>query len=49
MRVFWCRLHQEINEFVEYIQPTAEELTMRQGVVDRVRAVVLELWPMAKV
>jgi non-canonical poly(A) RNA polymerase PAPD5/7 len=44
-----CRLHQEIEDFAEYIAPTPEEMKMRDSVFERIKAVVLSLWPKAQV
>ena len=43
------RLHEEIEEFYAYMQPTNEERRMRQHVVDSVKKVVAQIWPKAKV
>ncbi|XP_073986398.1 terminal nucleotidyltransferase 4B-like [Rhodnius prolixus] len=42
-------LHQEILDFYEYMSPTPEEHSMRKQVVRNIEAIVLELWPAARV
>lgn len=42
-------LHEEIRDFIKYIDPTPEEIAMRQEVVRRIANVVYSLWPQAKV
>ncbi|BET02519.1 PAP-associated domain-containing protein [Nesidiocoris tenuis] len=42
-------LHQEILDFYDYMSPTAEEHNMRTQVVAKIEALVLELWPAARV
>ena len=42
-------LHQEINDFYDYIKPRPSEVRMRKDVVCRVKAVIHSLWPLAKV
>lgn len=42
-------LHEEIKDFYEYMSPTAEEANMRNEVVQRIKDVVKDLWPEAKV
>lgn len=44
-----CRLHEEINDFYEYISPRPEEEKMRLEVVDRIKGVIHDLWPFAEV
>ncbi|GLD72795.1 non-canonical poly(A) RNA polymerase PAPD5 [Lates japonicus] len=44
-----CRLHEEINDFYEYISPRPEEEKMRLEVVDRIKGVIHDLWPSAEV
>ncbi|CAB0005217.1 unnamed protein product, partial [Nesidiocoris tenuis] len=44
-----ARLHQEILDFYDYMSPTAEEHNMRTQVVAKIEALVLELWPAARV
>ncbi|XP_028967980.1 terminal nucleotidyltransferase 4A [Galendromus occidentalis] len=41
-------LHEEIEEFYEYIKPTRTEHQVRQEVVNRVKEVVRQLWPQAQ-
>lgn len=43
------RLHDEINDFYEYMSPTPEEHSMRKAVVKNIEAVILEMWPSARV
>jgi len=40
-------LHEEINDFYQWITPTQEEHYMRLGVVGRIEACVKKLWPSA--
>ena len=42
------RLHEEIEDFYEYIKPTKMEHQMRQEVVNRVKDIVRQLWPQAQ-
>ncbi|XP_056134270.1 terminal nucleotidyltransferase 4B [Lampris incognitus] len=42
-------LHEEINDFYEYISPRPEEEKMRLEVVDRIKGVIHDLWPSAEV
>lgn len=42
-------LHEEINDFYEFIKPIEEEEFMRERVVSRIREIVLRLWPNARV
>lgn len=42
-------LHEEIKDFYEYMSPKAEEANMRNEVVRRIKDVVEDLWPEAKV
>ncbi|KAK9510875.1 hypothetical protein O3M35_005563 [Rhynocoris fuscipes] len=42
-------LHQEIEDFYNYMSPTPEEHCMRRQVVRNIEAIVLELWPAARV
>ncbi|XP_064466847.1 terminal nucleotidyltransferase 4B-like [Ornithodoros turicata] len=42
-------LHEEIEEFYWYMQPSPAEHNMRIGVIQRIRNVILSLWPQAKV
>ncbi|CAG5119318.1 unnamed protein product [Candidula unifasciata] len=42
-------LHQEIIDFYEYMSPQAQEANMRHDVVERLRSVIEDLWPDAKV
>ncbi|XP_076011744.1 terminal nucleotidyltransferase 4B [Genypterus blacodes] len=42
-------LHEEINDFYEYISPRPEEEKMRLEVVDRIKDVIHDLWPSAEV
>ena len=42
-------LHEEIEDFFQYIVPTEEEHEVRLGVIARIRAAILETWPTAKV
>lgn len=42
-------LHDEINDFYEYIKPRPSERQMRAEVIDRVRKVITDKWPQAQV
>lgn len=42
-------LHDEINDFYEFMKPLEEEEFMRNRVVSRIETVVSRLWPQAKV
>ena len=42
-------LHQEINDFYQYIKPRPSEERMRNDVVSRVTAIIHSLWPLARV
>ncbi|KAK7869373.1 hypothetical protein R5R35_000681 [Gryllus longicercus] len=42
-------LHQEIEDFYQYMSPTPEEHELRVNVVRRIKKVVLSLWPEARV
>ncbi|XP_054153059.1 terminal nucleotidyltransferase 4B-like [Oppia nitens] len=42
-------LHQEIEDFYNYMKPTACEHQMREDVVKRITKVVTDVWPQAKV
>uniref|UniRef100_A0A7N6BLG3 Terminal nucleotidyltransferase 4B n=1 Tax=Anabas testudineus TaxID=64144 RepID=A0A7N6BLG3_ANATE len=42
-------LHEEINDFYDYISPRPEEKKMRLEVVDRIKGVINDLWPSAEV
>lgn len=42
-------LHEEIEQFYAHMIPTATEHTLRVQVVGRIEAIVLNLWPMARV
>ncbi|XP_072320733.1 terminal nucleotidyltransferase 4B [Eucyclogobius newberryi] len=42
-------LHEEITDFYKYISPRPEEEKMRLEVVDRIKAVIHNLWPSAEV
>nr|XP_014294346.1 non-canonical poly(A) RNA polymerase PAPD5-like isoform X1 [Halyomorpha halys] len=42
-------LHEEINDFYDYMSPTPEEHAMRKAVVKNLEAVILEMWPSARV
>lgn len=49
LQVMVLRLHEEIKDFYEYISQSAEEINIRNEVVQRIKDVVEELWPEAKV
>ncbi|KAF1393134.1 hypothetical protein PFLUV_G00035310 [Perca fluviatilis] len=42
-------LHEEVNDFYDYISPRPEEEKMRMEVVDRIKGVIHDLWPSAEV
>lgn len=42
-------LHNEINDFYEFMKPLPEEEFMRNRVVNRIERVVSRIWPRAKV
>lgn len=42
-------LHDEIEEFYRYMQPSPAEHEMRLGVIQRIKEVILSLWPQAEV
>ncbi|KAM9409637.1 terminal nucleotidyltransferase 4B [Pholidichthys leucotaenia] len=42
-------LHEEIEDFYDYISPRPEEEKMRLEVVDRIKEVIHDLWPSAEV
>lgn len=42
-------LHEEIEAFYRYMQPSPAEHNMRIGVIQRIQKVILSLWPQAKV
>ncbi|XP_028811985.1 terminal nucleotidyltransferase 4B [Denticeps clupeoides] len=42
-------LHEEILDFYEYMSPRPEEERMRLEVVDRIKRVIIEMWPSADV
>ncbi|QDZ19273.1 nucleotidyltransferase domain-containing protein [Chloropicon primus] len=43
------RLHQEIMEFTEFLQPTPDERKMRHDAIARVKETIHSLWPHARV
>jgi non-canonical poly(A) RNA polymerase PAPD5/7 len=56
-RVVWKRrrylwgvvgLHEEIEDFIKFMEPTDIEQAMRDDVVRRIRNIVTDLWPSAK-
>ena len=40
----FCRLNEEIEDFINYITPKEQESYMRESVVERIRNVVQGLW-----
>jgi len=42
-------LHHEIRDFLQYISPTDKEKRMREQVIDRIRNVIVDMWPHARV
>lgn len=42
------RLHQEIEDFHKYISPTPEETYIRNMVVTKMKKLIKELWPAAR-
>ena len=47
--IFFYRLHEEIDDFYNYMCPRPEEEQMRQDVVDRITEAITDLWPAAEV
>ena len=45
----FCRLHEEIEDFFQFMVPTAEEHATRLAVIGRIRDAICGLWPKAKV
>lgn len=43
------RLHQELEDFAEFMKPRPEEVALREAVVQRVRDIVTAKWPEARV
>lgn len=43
------RLHQEIEEFYEYMTATREEHELRLKVINNVKSIIHSLWPQAQV
>lgn len=43
------RLHEEVEDFYQYISPSPEEHQMRSSVYDAIRDVILKLWKNAAV
>ena len=41
----YCRLHEEILDFVKYVSPTPAELEARATVVNKITEIATELWP----
>lgn len=46
---FILSLHQEIVHFYEFMKPRPAEENMRRDVGNRVKEVIVRLWPTAKV
>lgn len=46
---FSSRLHEEIEQFYAHMVPTTTEHALRVQVVARIEAIVLNLWPAARV
>lgn len=42
-------LHQEIEDFYQYMTPTPEEHSMRLEVVRKIKDIIYQLWPKAEV
>lgn len=42
-------LHEEIEDFYNYMKPTPEEHSMREDVVQRISNVIIDVWPEAQV
>ncbi|CAH1390633.1 unnamed protein product [Nezara viridula] len=42
-------LHEEINDFYNYMSPTPQEHAARKAVIRNIEAVIIELWPSARV
>ena len=43
------RLHEEIEDFFQWMVPSPEEHHMRAGVVDRIQSCIQDIWPQAQV
>lgn len=43
------RLHQEIEEFYDYMTASREEHELRLKVINNVKSIILSLWPKAQV
>ena len=43
------RLHEEIEDFFQWMVPSPEEHHMRAGVVDRIQTCIQDIWPQAQV
>lgn len=48
-KLYLFRLHQEIEDFYQYMTPTPEEHHMRLQVVKNITSIINSLWPRAKV
>ena len=42
-------LHEEINDFYEYMKPRPSEVRMRMDVISRVMNIILSRWPLARI
>lgn len=49
LQIMVLRLHEEMEDFIEYMSQSDEEIYMRNEVVRRIKDVVKELWAEAKV
>lgn len=53
LHICWCfnlhRLHEEIEQFYNYMKPTPIENALRVRVIARIKSVVQQVWPNAQV
>ena len=47
--VYYFRLHEEIEDFYNYMKPTKEENQVRLNVVNGIKEVIMKIWPHASV
>lgn len=45
----FCSLHEEIVDFFNFMSPRPEEEAMRRNVVNKIEAVIKDLWPTSRV
>eukprot|EP00484_Ammonia_sp_Unknown_P022127 CAMPEP_0197039372 /NCGR_PEP_ID=MMETSP1384-20130603/16168_1 /TAXON_ID=29189 /ORGANISM="Ammonia sp." /LENGTH=729 /DNA_ID=CAMNT_0042469957 /DNA_START=30 /DNA_END=2216 /DNA_ORIENTATION=- len=46
---FLDRLHMELIDFCMYVSPTKQEHAMRQELIERIKRIVLRIWPNAEI